>query len=24
MPTADGTKGTRNDVSLSIGFGFHP
>ena len=24
MPTADGTKATRNDVSLSIGFGFHP
>jgi len=24
MPTADGTKANRNDVSLSIGFGFHP
>ena len=24
MPTGDGTKATRNDVSLSIGFGFHP
>ena len=24
MPTADGPKATRNDVSLSIGFGFHP
>jgi hypothetical protein len=23
-PTGDGTKDTRNDVSLSIGFGFHP
>lgn len=24
MPTADGTTASRNDVSLSIGFGFHP
>jgi hypothetical protein len=24
MPTGDGAKATRNDVSLSIGFGFHP
>ena len=24
VPTANGTKATRNDVSLSIGFGFHP
>ena len=24
MPTTDGTKANRNNVSLSIGFGFHP
>jgi len=24
MPTTEGTKANRNDVSLSIGFGFHP
>ena len=23
-PTADATRSTRNDVGLSIGFGFHP